>query len=103
MLFAVFFEDNTELGKDLRQQHLPAHLAFLEKHKTQVVAAGPLLADGGEAEGGESEGGLWLVEAADRNAVTTLVKEDPFWPTGLRKSYRIAIWKQVFADGRRLV
>ncbi len=98
MLYAVFFEDNTELGQDLRQQHLPAHLAFLEKHKTHFVAAGPLLGADGEAEGG-----LWLVETADRDAVTALVKEDPFWPTGLRRSYRIVMWKQVFADGRRLV
>lgn len=98
MLYAVFFEDDTELGQDLRQQHLPAHLAFLEKYKAQFVAAGPLLSADGEAEGG-----LWLVEAADRDAVTALVKEDPFWPTGLRKSYRIAMWKQVFADGERLI
>ena len=103
MLYVVFFEDNTELGQDLRQQHLLAHLAFLEKHKTLFLAAGPLLADGGQTKGGEAEGGLWLVEAADRDAVTALVKEDPFWPTGLRKSYRIAMWKQVFAGGRRLV
>ena len=98
MLYAVFFEDNTELGPALRQQHLPAHLAFLEKHKTRFAAAGPLLSADGEAEGG-----LWLVDSDDRENVVALVKEDPFWPTGLRKSYRIAIWKQVFAEGRRLV
>jgi hypothetical protein len=31
-----------------------------------------------------------------------LIKEDPFWPTGLRKSVCILAWNQVFADGRRL-
>jgi uncharacterized protein len=52
---------------------------------------------------GQGAGGLWLVEAADAFEVDALVKEDPFWPTGLRKSVRVLTWKQVFADGRRLI
>jgi uncharacterized protein YciI len=43
------------------------------------------------------------VEADDFGAVDALVKEDPFWPTGLRKTVRIVRWTQVFADGRRLI
>jgi hypothetical protein len=35
--------------------------------------------------------------------VEALVKEDPFWPTGLRGSIRILCWSRVFADGMRLV
>jgi hypothetical protein len=31
------------------------------------------------------------------------VKEDPFWPTGLRRSVRILSWSQVFAEGKRLI
>ena len=31
-----------------------------------------------------------------------LVHEDPFWPTGLRKSVRVLLWKRVFADGKSL-
>ena len=36
------------------------------------------------------------------DVVEALVKEDPFWPTGLRRSVRILGWSQVFADGKRL-
>jgi len=50
-----------------------------------------------------ARGGLWLVDAADLAEVDALVKEDPFWPTGLRKSVRILAWNQVFSDGRRLI
>jgi len=51
---------------------------------------------------GKSAGGLWLVEVAHADAVTQLVENDPFWPTGLRQSVRILQWSQVFADGRRI-
>ena len=98
MLYAVLFEDNPALGESVRQAHMPAHLAFLESNAACIRAAGPLL-----VESGRPEGGLWLVEAADRREVDALVKADPFWPTGLRKAHRILEWRQVFAEGRRLI
>ena len=98
MLFAVLFEDNPDAGEEVRKQHMAAHLAFLEKNAATISAAGPLLSATGQAEGG-----LWLVQAVDHGAVEMLVKEDPFWPTGLRRSFRILGWKQVFAGGERLI
>jgi uncharacterized protein YciI len=91
MKFAVLFEDDPATRSDVRSKHMPAHLSFLEKHATTVLAAGPL-----KTSDGHGAGGLWLVEAEDAS-------EDPFWPTGLRKSVRILEWNQVFADGRRLI
>ena len=32
MLYVVLFEDNANLGTDVRRQHMPAHLSFLEKN-----------------------------------------------------------------------
>ena len=98
MKFVVLFEDNPAAGSDVRRQHMAAHLAFLEKNAAKVEVAGPL-----QGSDGQGAGGLWIVEAADSAAVDALVKEDPFWPTGLRKSVRILAWKQVFAGGRRLI
>ena len=60
--------------------------------------AGPLLKPSGEAAGG-----LWLVRAKTEDEVERLAREDPFWPTGLRKSFEILNWKQVYADGARLI
>ena len=94
----VLFEDNPQAGTDIRQLHMPAHLAFLERNGRSVSAAGPLL-----TEAGAPAGGLWLVEAPGVSEVEALVHEDPFWPTGLRKSVQILVWSQVFADGRRLI
>jgi uncharacterized protein YciI len=95
MLYAVLFEDNPDLGTDARRQHMAAHLAFLARNAARIKAAGPLH--------GDPAGGLWLVEADGAAAVDALVKEDPFWPTGLRRSVRVLAWSQVFRDGKRLV
>lgn len=97
MLFAVLFEDDPAAPAGIRQTHMPAHLEFLAANAEQVRAAGPL----SEADGAPA-GGLWLVEAADAAAVDALVKADPFWLTGLRKSVRVLAWRQVFADGAPL-
>ncbi|HKY93756.1 MAG TPA: YciI family protein [Kiloniellales bacterium] len=97
MLYVVLFEDDPTKA-DMRPQHMPAHLAFLEKHGRQILSAGPL-----SDERGQGAGGLWLVEAESAGAVDALVKADPFWPTGLRKGVRILAWKQVFAEGKRRV
>jgi uncharacterized protein len=98
MLYVVLFEDNPNLGTDVRRQHMPAHLSFLEKNAACIKAAGPLRAPSGDAAGG-----LWTVDADSAEAVDARVKEDPFWPTGLRRSVRILSWAQVFADGKRLI
>jgi uncharacterized protein YciI len=96
-LFAVLFEDDPALGEEVRRQHMADHLAFLERNAAAVRAAGPLR----DATAGTPAGGLWLVEAEDRARVDALVHEDPFWPTGLRRSVRVLTWNQVFADGAR--
>jgi uncharacterized protein YciI len=98
MKFIVLFEDNPAAGADVRRKYMAAHLAFLERNAITVRAAGPL-----QRPDGQGAGGLWIVDATDPSDVDALVKEDPFWPTGLRKSVRILAWSQVFADGRRLI
>ena len=98
MLYAVLFEDNPTLGADVRRPHMSAHLSFLENNAARITAAGPL-----RASSGDPAGGLWIVEADSSDEVDALVKEDPFWPTGLRRSVRILSWSQVFANGRRMI
>lgn len=98
MLFVVLFEDNAEAAAEARRTHMQAHLAFLEKHGGQIKTAGPL-----RTLVGDGAGGMWVVEAASVEDVDRLVKDDPFWPTGMRKSVRVLEWRQVFADGKRLV
>ena len=38
MLYVVLFEDNPSLGADVRRQHMPAHLSFLERNAARIKA-----------------------------------------------------------------
>lgn len=98
MKFVVIFEDAVDADPDIRTRHMRDHLAFLERNAATVEAAGPLRDS--EARGRD---GLWLVDASDEEEVEALVHADPFWPTGLRASYSILRWRQVFADGNRKI
>ncbi len=98
MKFVVLFEDNPGTGVEVRSKHMPQHLAFLERHSANVETAGPL-----KNQDGSGAGGIWIVDAGNEKEVRKLVEEDPFWPTGLRKSVRILSWTQVFAGGQRLI
>lgn len=96
MLFAVIFEDN-EGHAATRAAHMQDHLSFIEANAEVFRAAGPLF------DGVAGAGGMWLVDAADADAVRALIAADPFHPTGLRKSARILEWRRVFHDGARRV
>lgn len=98
MKFVILFEDAPDADPEIRTTHMRAHLAFLERNSDRVEAAGPL---SDPAEKGRD--GLWIVEADALEEVDLLVREDPFWPTGLRKTYTIIKWTQVYASGSRLI
>ena len=98
MKYVVFFEDD-ETHADKRNGFMDDHLRFLETHSDKISAAGPLK----DAETGSPSGGLWLLEAGSSAEVMELIKTDPFWPTGLRKSVRVLEWTQVYSDGQRLI
>lgn len=98
MLMTILFRDNPKADPEIRARLMPEHLDFLEQNRAQIHAAGPLLA----ADGAVS-GGLWLIEAAGPEVAEELVRRDPFFPTGLRESWEICQWRQVFAAGKRQV
>lgn len=94
MRFVVQFTDNEE-HSDKRATFMQEHLAFLDRNKDAVLAAGPLT----EVASGTGAGGLWIVEASTEARVQALIEEDPFFPTGLRKKIKILSWKLVFENG----
>lgn len=98
MKFIILFEDVPDADADIRGTHMSRHLDFLEKNSDKITAAGPL-----SDTAGAGRDGLWIVEASSVDDVDLLVHQDPFWPTGLRKSYAIIKWTQVYAEGARLI
>lgn len=98
MKFIILFEDAPDADTDIRKTFMAHHLDFLERHADTIEAAGPL-ADTDR----QGRDGLWIVDADSKRDVHQLVHEDPFWPTGLRKSYSIIEWNQVYARGSRCI
>ena len=98
MTFIILFEDDPAAPADIRSRFMPAHLAFLEANANRISAAGPLA-----ERAGAPAGGLWIVDVESAEDAETLVRADPFWPTGLRKSYRVLAWRQVFANGQKQI
>ena len=77
----------------MRTKHMAEHLDFLKQNEKYISAAGPITDTADDAPAG----GLWLVSARSHQDVKDLVEADPFYPTGLRKSFRILQWTQVFS------
>ena len=94
MKLLILFQDNPDIDPNIRTIHMKSHLEFLCSHSNVVLAAGPV-----HKIDGCPNGGLWLVEVDTIAEAEALVRADPFWPSGLRKSYEFRKWTQVFADG----
>jgi len=84
MLYVVQFRDLPE-KMHLRGQLMAEHLEFLQKHDAVIRTAGSLRRE----EDDSPAGGLWIVDAADFEAVRRLYVQDPFWKAGLRASVEI--------------
>jgi len=93
MRYIVLFEDDPDKA-DVRPRLMPDHRAFLKRNDA-ILETGPLV-----DESGVTVARMWSVEAADREAVTALVHEDPFWLAGVRKSVRVLLWNRGSTAGR---
>lgn len=98
MRYVILLEDNPTADPGIRAKLMPDHLRFLEANGDHILAAGPL-----KDESGAPAGGIWVIEAESVDVAGQLIREDPFWPTGLRQSWRVLEWTRVFADGARLI
>ncbi|WP_120634820.1 YciI family protein [Ruegeria sp. EL01] len=93
MTHIILFKDNPHADADIRRAHMAEHLNFLQANEDKIAAAGPLFDNTGAGAGG-----IWLVGDSDLAAIDQLIRQDPFWPTGLRASYDILHWKVVFEN-----
>lgn len=80
----------------VRQQHRPAHLAFLEAHKHLLLACGARLQDDGRDAGG----GLHVADLATKEEAERFIAADPFTRAGLFRQVTITRWRRAYLDGR---
>jgi len=88
MLFILRFTDKPD-SLPLREQHLAAHVAWLDAHADAVLVAGTLRP---EPEG-PPVAAIWIVRAASRDAVLALSDSDPFWIHGLRATREVFYYR----------
>ena len=95
MLFIVQFADvyaDQPWRLPERAQHMPQHLAFLAGQGGRVIAAGALRPSPDAAP----TGGIWLLQAESMAEAEALLRQDPFWIAGLRKSVTVSHWAKAF-------
>jgi uncharacterized protein YciI len=90
MQFMIHCLDKPGHG-EVRLANRAAHLAHLDKHAANLIAAGPLLSDDGQA----MIGSLLLMEFADRAAADRFRAEDPYGKAALFQSVTITPWRKV--------
>ncbi len=92
MLFALICKDKPG-HLQVRLDNRPAHLDYLRKlnEAGTLKFAGPFLNDEGKPSGS-----LVVIEAADKNAATSIGADDPYARAGLFDSVKIRAWNWVF-------
>lgn len=86
MRFIVLFEDSPPMA-DVRSRVEPAHLAYLEEHRSEIPMAGGLRNE----HGGAYVGGLWVFEVLTRERAVQLIEQDPYF-LACPRSYRLLAW-----------
>jgi uncharacterized protein len=84
---------------DLRARLRPAHLEYLDAHKTLLLACGAKLDEAGEPAGG----GLYVVDLDTREAAQRFIDADPFHQGGLFERVVIQRWRKAYVDGKRMI
>ncbi len=90
--WVVIFDDDPGMLA-VRQEREPLHLAYLERHASEIRLAGGLRSAPGE----HFVGGLWVMEVASRERAVELIENDPYFVPAVRR-YRLLQWGKAFAD-----
>ncbi len=89
MLYLIHCLDKAGSG-DVRKDNQPAHVEYLKSKPIDIVMAGPVVGDDGEAV----IGSFLVVEAESRAQAETFSANDPYAKAGLFDSVLINAWKK---------
>ncbi len=82
----------------VRAEHEPAHLAYLESNRDEILMAGGLRNE----HGGPYVGGLWVFEVSSRARAVALIEQDPYFQVNPRQ-YRLLAWGKALPQYQVLV
>jgi uncharacterized protein len=90
MLFVIACLDRND-AMEVRVANRPAHLLYIEAHRSQVALAGPML-----DEADRPIGSLLIMDFPDRAAAQAFVDADPYAQAGLFETVSIRAFRKVF-------
>jgi len=90
----VAWFDDDPAATAIREKFSADHLAYLDRHRDQILLPGGLR----DAAGGTLIGGLWVLDVERREEAAALCENDPFFRHGLRKRYHLRVWGKAFPD-----
>jgi len=89
MLFVLHCLDRPDSAA-LRQEHRPAHLAYLEAAGDRIIMAGPYL----NVEGTHALGSLIIIECSDRAEAEAFSINDPYRKADLFEMVAVIPWRK---------
>jgi len=98
MPYAIITWDKPE-QLELRTKVRDEHLAYLDAHKSKLLAAGAQIAD----DGSGGYGGVIIYDSEDRAEAQAFIDNDPFAKAGLFSGMKVVRWRKAFFNGERLV
>jgi len=84
MLYIIYQEDGPGSAA-LREEHKPAHFAYLKEHKDILVLGGAMLAD----DGVERIGSVLILNVPDKKTAERFSENEPLRKAGTFKSVKI--------------
>jgi hypothetical protein len=84
-MLALCYAHDGAAARELRRQHLGAHLTFVEENLASIRLAGPWYGDDGEMAGS-----LFIIEAESLEAAAALLRRDPYTQAGVWQSTALA-------------
>jgi uncharacterized protein YciI len=91
MRYVVIFQEGPDMAP-VRQALGDAHIAYLQSHANEILMAGGLRPEHGQA----FVGGLWVFEVASRHRAVELIEGDPYY-RALPRPYELLAWGQALA------
>ena len=98
MPYVIQTQDKSDRAQ-IRADTRPAHVEYLTKHKSKLLAAGALINDDGTGD----NGGVLIVDTDDRTEAERFINEDPFTKTGLFARITVTRWRKAFFNGEKLI
>lgn len=83
----------------VRAEARPAHLEYLTRHQSLLLAAGALIEDDGTG----GNGGVLIVDTDSRAEAEKFINEDPFTKAGLFQKVTVTRWRKAFFNREKLI